>query len=214
MNQANHSRFLPRWRGRLGLLAIAAAALFSPGCVSLGGLFGGSRAELISFKDPYFPETYTVRFDQCAYRITPSGDYRLAAMAEHESQAAGAVRQFLEAHVYWKPAPGKTPAHSDTLDAHLRYVVESAQGVTVYEGAGFLFFRKRPLSETLEGRIESGQLHLVTQIGTPVEFIGQASITARLIAAREAAQALDISRRMDLLAGMDESALSRTASGP
>lgn len=196
-------------------LALAGLLCAGGGCTSLGGMIGGSRAELVSFKDPYFPESYTVRFDRCAYRITPTGDYRLAAMAEHESDGgAGTIRQFLEAHVYWKPAPGKTPAHSSTLDARLRYVIESSQGVTVYEGAGFLFFRKRPLSDTLDGRIESGQLHLVTQIGSPVEFIGQATITARLIAAHQAEQALDISRQMDLLAGMTESALLRPAAQP
>jgi hypothetical protein len=195
-------------RAAFGLLA--PLVVLSGGC----GMFGGSRAELISYKDPYFPETYVVRFDQCAYRITPTGDYRLTALAEHESdadgsgaQAGGTIRQFLEAHVYWKPAPGKTPAHSSTLDANLRYIIESPGGVTVYEGAGFLFFRKRKLSDTLDGRIESGQLHLVTQIGSPVEFIGQASITARLIARHESTQALDLSRQMDLLAGMDGSAL-------
>lgn len=174
--------------------------------VAIAGLLVGcgarhSSAKIKSFKDPYFPEIYSVNFDECVFRIDAGGDYRLVALAIHESDA-GEIRQYLDIHVYWKPVPGKTPSNPSTLDATLCYAIQSASGVAIYKGSGFVYLKQRRWSDKLIGKLESGSLRLDTQIGSGAEFIGDATITGTLIARPDSNRAVDLMREIEILSGI------------
>ena len=161
-----------------------------------------SAAELKSFKDPYFPEDYTIRFDECVYRIDASGDHHLAALATRRiNDDTAEIRQYLAVRVYWKPVPGKTPSNSTTLDAMLRYAIQTPSGIAIYKGSGFVYLKKRRWSDKLIGRLEAGSLRLETQVGNAAEFIGDSTITATLIARPDSNRTIDLMREIELLSG-------------
>ena len=180
-------------------ITIAAAALAA---LQFGCGPRHSAAELKSFKDPYFPEIYTINFDECVYRIDASGDHHLAAVATHRmSDDSAEIRQFLDVRVYWKPVPGKTPSNSTTLDAMLRYAIQTPSGIAIYKGSGFVYLKKRRWSDKLIGRLEAGSLRLETQLGSAAEFIGDSTITATLIARPDSNRTIDLMREIELLSG-------------
>lgn len=179
------------------IIVLAALAALQFGCGPRH-----SAAELKSFKDPYFPEIYTINFDECVYRIDPSGDHHLAAVATHRmSDDSAEIRQFLDVRVYWKPVPGKTPSNSTTLDAMLRYAIQTPSGIAIYKGSGFVYLKKRRWSDKLIGRLEAGSLRLETQLGSAAEFIGDSTITATLIARPDSNRTIDLMREIELLSG-------------
>ena len=136
-----------------------------------------SSAKIKSYKDPYFPETYGVNFDECVFRTDAGGDYHLVALAIRQTEGGGEIRQYLDVHVYWKPVPGKTPSNPSTLDATLCYAIQSPSGVAIYRGSGFVYLKERRWSDKLIGKLESGRLRLDTRIGSAAEFIGDATMS-------------------------------------
>jgi len=162
--------------------------LVAAGCTS-------SNLQLVSYKDPYFPETYRVNLTSGAYRTDPGGDIHAAAegstAAEH-----GATREFLHVHVFWKPMPGKTPADSTTTDATIRYVVETESGVAVYSGTGFAF-PKETFGGGLDLVIEASRLRLESQSGALGDLFGNSRLTGTLKTRHDPVAAANIIRAAD-----------------
>jgi hypothetical protein len=100
--------------------------------------------------------------------------------------------------MYWKPKPGKTYAESSTTNAVLRYVVASHDGVVTYGGTGFVY-PKRGHDGRLRVSIESARLQLDSLDGEVPDFLGQASLTGKLVAADDAGSAARMVREMELL---------------
>jgi hypothetical protein len=98
--------------------------------------------------------------------------------------------------------PGKTPSNPSTLDATLCYAIQSASGVAIYKGSGFVYLKERRWSDKLIGKLESGSLRLDTKIGSGAEFIGDATITATLIARPDSNRAVELMREIEILTGI------------
>ena len=176
----------------LGLVLAALGALLT-GC----GL-KPSVVQLVSYKDPYFPEPYRVELRDCTYRIDASRDVHVIARAAHDSDEA--TTQYLHLHVYWRPHPGKTPADATTSDATLRYVVASENGVAVYTGTGFALLRRR-WGDRLEVALESARLHLTSKTGDLPDPLGETRISGKLWARADAAATVAVDREMTLKEG-------------
>jgi hypothetical protein len=168
---------------------------------ALGTVLAGcdkSTVQLVSYKDPYFPEHYRVELSECAYRVDPSGDIHAAGQASTQTES-GSTTQYLYVHIFWTPKPGKTPADSTTADAVLRYVVSTDGGVAVYSGTGFAF-PKPAFGGGLEIDIESGCLRLESHRGDLSDFLGDARVTGHLKARADPAEAAHLIRQAEQLA--------------
>lgn len=182
-------------------LRIAVAALL-PVLVWGCGRPTGTLA-LTSYKNPYSPETYQVKFAECAYYTGPSGDYHIVGRATHvpEDNPDGEVSQLLHVHLFWKPRPGKTYDNPSTMDATIRYAIITERGSAVYSGTGFVYARQRRMSDELIVEIESAQLRLERQQGDAPDVLGAVRAAGELLAQRDAALAVGLRRELDLRAG-------------
>jgi hypothetical protein len=173
--------------------------------VLLAGLAGcttvkpDSRVELVSYQDPYFPETFDVHMSECVYRKDASGDLHVVGRATAHDPEHGPLVQYLHVHVYWKPRPGKTYANASAATAVLRYLVLTDDGAAVYDGTGFAY-PKRMRGGKLTLDIEAARLHLKSQRGDVPDVLGDARVNGRLRAQVEPAETTDLLRTIDLLA--------------
>jgi hypothetical protein len=188
---------------RPALLCAAATVLpvLLLGCASSTGTL-----ELTSYKDPYLPETYQVAFNESAYYTGPGGDYHIVGRATHvpEDNPDGKISQLLHVHLFWKPWPGKTFDDPSTVDATIRYAILTEQGAAVYCGTGFVFPKKRRMSDKLLVKIENARLRLERQDGDAPDLLGSARAAGELVADSNAALAIDLRRELDLRAAPDE----------
>ncbi len=175
--------------------------------ILLGCRGPSASLEITSYKDPYFPETYVVELADCAYYVDSSGDYHVVGRAVHtpEDDSGGTIEQLLHVHLFWRPWPGKTFDNPTSVDATLRYAIVTESGVAVYSGTGFLYPRKRRMSDDVVAKIEGARLHLDFQAGDSPELLGAARLAGTLVAERNASLAVDLRRRLDLHAGLSES---------
>ena len=173
--------------------ALLAGLLAAAGCHR-----SGSKADFVSLKDPYFPEHYDVNFDRCVYRTDPGGDLRVVACREEPAAEPDtpAVTQYLFVQVYWSPHPGKTPADTTGSNALLRYVVARGDGVAVYAGTGFAY-PKGGEGKPLQLDVEWARLRLETVSGEVPDLLGDARLTARLMAREDPGHAAAWVRAMD-----------------
>ncbi len=171
-----------------------------PVAVSFGCKGPSSTVELVSYKDPSFPEPYLVEFAECAYRLAPGRDIHVAGRSEELDRDGTPLRQYLHVHIYWKPHPGKTHANATATNALLRYVVATADGVATYAGTGFAFPKKKKLGNELQIEIESARLHLASQTGDLPDFLGQTTVAGTLSAMHDSGRATQLVREMELLA--------------
>jgi hypothetical protein len=163
--------------------------------------------EITSYKDPYFPETYEVALNDCAYYIDPGGDYHVVGRAEHTpADSSGAsVTQLVHVHMFWKPRPGKTFDNPTAVDATIRYAIVTDAGTVVYCGTGFVYPKKRWLSAKLIAKVESARLRMESQCGDPPELLGVARVAGKLTAEDNPALAVDLRRQLELCAGATQS---------
>lgn len=178
----------------------AALVLCTVAAALLGCHRPTSTVELVSYKDPYFPEPYQVDFDHCVYRVDRGGDHHLVGRADFQPSAdgQGRVTQFLHVHMFWKPWPGKTYADSTGMDATLRYVIVTQSGVASYVGTGFVYPKRQRRNGTIVAKIEHARLRLETLVGAPPELLGDARLNGTLVATHQPNQALDTLREMEL----------------
>lgn len=186
---------------RLLLLLASAAMLLPLGCGRPTAI-----VKFTSYKDPHFPEVYQVELEQCAYYVGPGGDYHIVGSATHipEDGSTGTIAQLLHLHMFWKPWPGKTFDDSSSVDATIRYAIVTERGAAMYCGTGFVYPRKRRMSDDVVVEIEVGRLRLASRKGDPPELLGTARLTGTLVADNDASLAVDLRRRLDLHAGACE----------
>lgn len=162
-------------------------------------LLGGcarSAVQLVSFKDPYFPEHVHVPLRDCAYRASPSGEIEAVGRALRSTDD-GTLMQYLRVRMFWNPHPGKTFANATTTDALLHYVIANERGVTVYTGTGFAYPSQKN-ADTLAITLESGRLQLESQTGELNDPLGETRITGLLIARRDPIAAANLAREAEL----------------
>ncbi|MFH1746558.1 MAG: hypothetical protein ABIG44_05870 [Planctomycetota bacterium] len=181
-------------------LPVVLALLSLPGCAR-----PKCEIELLSYKDPYFPEPYRVTFDTCVFRRDAGGDFHIAGLVTSsvEDQESATITQYLCVHVFWKPYPGRTFANSTTNDATIRYVIVTADGMAAYAGTGFILPKLRR-DKLLTATIENANLKLVAQTGNPAEILGDARLTGTLQARRDDHQTIDLTRQLELYAAGEQ----------
>jgi len=171
-------------------LAVGLLAALAGGCAS-------SHVRLVSYRDPYFPENYHVKLADCAYRNAPGGGIQAVGRGVQQTDQ-GTTTQYISVHIFWKPIPGKTPADASMIDAILRYVVSSGDGVAVYTGTGFAY-PKPARGGGLDIALESGRLRLKSNSNMD-DLLGNSQITGQLQARNDPAAAATLLREAELLA--------------
>ena len=161
-----------------------------------------SELEFTSYKDPYFPETYHVTLDECAYRVGAGGDMHIAGRAASEAgdTETRPTTQLLHVHVFWQPKPGVTFANTNTTDATIRYAVVTGAGTAIYSGTGFVY-PERQQGGALSVKIETANLRLESLGGNAPEVFGDARLSGNLWPREDAHTAVDLMRALELHAG-------------
>ena len=125
----------------------AALVLFvvATGCLA-GCATRESWLQITSYRDPYFPESFRVVFDQAAYRVDPGGDHQIVARSTRSDAAAAGRSSSFCMCTSSETRPGKTHDDASGVDAHAvvvastparvfsdRFVYLRATGVAVAE---------------------------------------------------------------------------------
>lgn len=175
------------------LVALSACAFVLAGCrqPSVG-------LELVSYKDPYSPETYVLALDECAYYVDPGGDYHLLGRASEDDGDGDSADHLLHVHLFWKPRPGKTFDNETSIDATIRYAIVTSNGASVYAGTGFVYPKKRRMGDQITAEIEVARLRLVSQTGDVPEILGDSRVSGTLAAENNAGLAIDLLREIDV----------------
>ncbi|MGE0479313.1 MAG: hypothetical protein AB7Q17_02455 [Phycisphaerae bacterium] len=172
------------------------------------GLFGcaarESRMELAAFRDPYFPERIALELHECAYRMDAGGDYHVVARAQSSSALIppGAA-QLLHIRMFWRPFPGRSPAHASGVDAMIRLAVSTTGGAAVYSGTAFVYADPRKLrGAAADGtpialRLERAELRLETLSGDATDTLGSIRAQGTVRAAADPNIALEVARQVD-----------------
>lgn len=182
-------RVMSNW----AVLSLCAASLV--GCRTRA-----STLELVSLKDPYFPETYRVTFDECVVWKDATGGRHFVARAASplSDESDEQIEQILDAHLFWKPNPGRTPANPTTMNVTLRYIIQSPNGFALYTGTGFVYLKKKKRwSDVLIGELENGHLNLDSQMGDVPDLLGTARVTGTLYARPDGNRAVALIREID-----------------
>ena len=181
---------------RLWLLGgMAVWLLTAPGCAPLA-----SSLEFTSHKDPYAPRAYTLTLDQCAYYVGPGGDYHIVGGTTHSDADGAEIRQYVHVHLFWKPWPGKTFDNPSSVDATVRYAIVTGQGAAMYSGTGFVYLKKKRLSDAIVAKIEDARLRLDSQSGSPPDVLGPTRLNGTLVAEKKENLAIDLRRQLEVLA--------------
>ena len=173
----------------LGLVSALAVGV-SAGCAT-------STVQLVSYKDPYFPERVHIPLSGGAYWTDASGDIHAAGRGTTETQQ-GTATHYLCIHRFWNPKPGKTHVEESMTDATLRFCVATDNGVVVYSGTGFVLPKKR-FGGGLELRIESARLRLESRRGDLPDLFGNSRLSGTLLARENPDAAADLIREAELL---------------
>lgn len=179
---------------------LCCVAAFLPACGSEGG-----RISIVSFADPYFPETTQNEMHRACYYADPSGDIHLACDTAGTAKSNDQAAAFLRVHIYWRPKPGKTHDDSTSADATIRYLVLTPQGARLYTGSAFVFPQIQRSSGLLTARIESARLRPATKEGQPPESLGEAKLTGVLTARPDRSGTIDLAGEMDRAAPQEQS---------
>jgi len=178
--------------------------------VLLLGLAAGGCAprrtgiELVSYRDPHFPQKLTPNFDACAYRAQARGDVDIVARAigarVGDSEPA---THYLHIRRFWRPHPGKTPDNASVTDATLRYLIVGSAGRVLYTGTGFVYAPHRQRQGDLKIELERGVLKLDSTLGEGSDLLGESRISGELRAVDDRNRAVDLLREMELATGRE-----------
>ncbi len=179
----------------LAVLLPVAILSGTTGCAGRSGVL-----KVVSYLDPYFPETYSVKLAEGAFRIDSGGDTHLLARASG-AEPQPTLEQFVHVHLFWRPKPGKTHDDPSTVDSVIRYVVRSPGGVAVYEGTGFVYARRDRLTGRVSAEIENARLQLHRIDGDVPDILGESRLSGKILARDDGHAAVDLLRSVDLAAG-------------
>lgn len=194
-----------RMGGRANAFGFMAAVLLGAvGCQS-----SGSGLNLRSYKDPFFPDNFHAQVPDCAYRVDREGNLHVAGLAHTTFDSRGDVTQLLYVRRFWTPQPGKSYAHSSTMNATLTYVVSTADGTAVYRGSGFVYTTGPRLGGAMKIDIERAELRLDTTIGDAIDLLGDVRLTGRLHAEPDDHRVIDLTRQLQLQSAEPAPAISR-----
>lgn len=172
----------------LGLCSLLGAA----GCTQRAAV------QLISLKDPYFPEKIEFFAQECVHHVEPGRDVRV--MAHHEGalgEVADGTQQWLELRLFWRPNANTTPVNNSSIDVTMRLVVASDEGVLVYSGTGWVYPDDVRFNKPQKLRIETGRLTLETRSGSLTDFLGNARVQGTLHSKPDDAAAIGLLRDME-----------------
>lgn len=193
----------PRRRGfdRPNLVTIAGAAVFAaaaltslPACDR-----GAASVEVLSLKDPYFPEQRNSRFDVAAFRVGADRDTHFIARRETSDDAGvSLLREYLYIRTFWHPNPGRSFDDPTQTNAVIRYVAAGENGVNAYTGTAFAYFEDQR-GKPADVAVESGVLRLSDVSGDLPDVIGAGRLTGGIHARRENETAARWLREMERL---------------
>ncbi len=181
------------------LLAVACGLLIP---VAAGCRKVETRFEVVSYKDPASPECIPEQFDPGSFAVDARGDWDIvfeisprpvsvsppepadsvpaSAPAEDAVFVSEAdpqwVSQLIHVRMFWQPRPGRTLAESTQTNATIRYCLFVGGDVIVYEGAGFVCFKKSRDGQTIEGKLESSTLAPAAFVDESDDLFGRCQV--------------------------------------
>lgn len=178
--------------------AITAAPLliliFAIGCGRPAG-----KLSIVSYADPYFPETIRTDMSKAFYRIDAAGDIHIACHSDVDTANGSGATAWLHAHIYWHPKPGKTHDDPTSADATVRYLVLTANGARLYTGSAFVF-PQIDRSGVLTARIENARLQPVAANGQAPTSLGESKLSGVLKAMEDRSATVDLAGELGRIA--------------
>ncbi len=151
-----------------------------------------NRIYIQTFSEPAAPRKYLTDFTEAYFARSADGGVDILLRWNEPAQADPTqyTEQIVHAHSFWTPVLGTTRAEASMINASLRFMILTPPTGVGYEGAGFLSFQINRAGDTLEGRIESGELSPRQVAGGAKEPFGPARIEGRIRAVNNRRQLL------------------------
>jgi len=141
-------------------------------------------------------------------------DRRELELASDPARISG---QIVHIHMFLTPKPGATPIDSTATNATISHLVLAGDGtdaqIGVYEGAGFVLPTSRPGYSTFKAKVRRASLALLASTPGFPDLIGPSETRIDFVAAKDAAQAELVRRKLRQLIAMT-GPVERTESTP
>lgn len=108
--------------------------------------------------------------------------------------------QYLHVRLFWRPRPGKTTTDKSAIDAVVRYILATPDGVALYSGAGFAYPRISRDGK-LRLSLETARLDVDTVAGKAPEVLGASRLRGEFHAREDANRVVAMVRDAERLAG-------------
>jgi hypothetical protein len=146
--------------------------------------------------------TYQETFPESYYSLDPWGNLDLVLLRNRPSGTDQRLRSEQIVHVrgVWRSIPGVTNVNETQINGVVVYAVLQTGQESSYEGAGFLFFRKKAMEEVILGSFHRVRIRPARGQGEAPPLWGPAELSGRFRAVRDDARVArtinDLTRRL------------------
>ena len=114
-----------------------------------------------------------------------------AALVGLGEKGGAPTRETMILDMFWLSQPGKTHSDPTGINVKITYVVDLAGSRLIFDGAGYLRVWENKDKTSLEGRIETSELHLRSHPGVVEPSMKTIAITGTFTASRNPGQTVD-----------------------
>jgi hypothetical protein len=140
--------------------------------------------------DPPPARRLRCQFTRAYYQPRERGALTAALVGLGEKGGAP-TRETMILEMVWLSQPGKTHSDPTGINVKITYVVDLAGSRLIFDGAGYLRVWENKDKTSLEGRIETSELHLRSHPGVAEPSMKTISITGTFTASRNAGQTVE-----------------------
>jgi hypothetical protein len=126
-----------------------------------------------------------------AYYLPGERGALTAALVGLGEKGGAPTRETMILDMIWLSQPGKTHSDPTGINVKMTYIVDLAGSRLIFDGAGYLRVWENKDKTSLEGRIETSELHLRSHPGVAEPSMKTISISGSFKASRNPGQTVD-----------------------
>jgi hypothetical protein len=173
-------------RSRIIPSLLLALVLLLPACSGLPVMFGGDGGSFAIRSEDSAAAQLSGSFSTAVYSYDDKNTVSVILLDGPEE----APTQAVHIRMFWTPKAGKTPIDPAATNASISYLVFSPDAAGRYGGAGFLYPRINPGSDTFAADLRSSAIRLLDSTPNYSDKVGLATATGGFTARRDDAATL------------------------